>query len=180
MMNTERNGIMPDNNRIIPPCEPLKAAQSDLRVVNQVVQKMDSTLDKLQDIASDLGKVAALQEHKNNIQDKINDALEKSIKDHNQEIKENLRELDREFEKKTDSLKTAIDQVSAERREGYTNLSGKVEATEDRILKEIENLKDSMSKRMYEMDMWRYGVMGAIVLGSFLITKFIDVAKLFR
>ena len=154
--------------------------KKDVTSLAKICEKMDGTIDRMQQVAVDISRIVSLQEQKHEMQDKINDEVEKKIDSGLIDTNRETENIYKKIEQVESNLSVKIDAVSHERKIGYSKLSNKIENTESKILEEISTLKENMSKRIYEIDMWRYTVMGAIVLGSFLITKFLDLAKIFR
>lgn len=166
---------MTDQNKL-----DIELIKKDVNSLTKICEKMDGTIDRMQKVAVDISRIVSLQEQKHAMQDRTNADLEKKI-DAGQDSA--IRETDaiyKKIEQVESNLSDKIETVSHERKVGYGKLTNRIEDSEAKILAELSTLKENMSKKIYEIDLWRYMVMGAMVLGSFLITKFIDVAKLFR
>jgi len=166
---------MQDQNKI-----DIELMKKDIGSISKICEKMDGTIEKMQQVAVDISRVVSLQEQKYTMQDKIIDNIEKIVDENSDNAKKDINDVHSKIDNMGKTLSEKIDQVASERKKGYISLTDKIENSESKILKEIETLKENVHKKIYEIDLWRYGIMGAIVLGSFLITKFIDIAKILR
>ena len=166
---------MPEQTRI-----DIELLKKDMSSVTKICEKMDGTIDKVQQVATDLSKIVSLQEQKHGIQDKINESLEKKIEQEHSSTKHEMVKIRSKMDAMSDHLSTKIEKVSEEKRIGYSNLTEKIENSEAKIVEELASIKKDLDKKIYEIDIWRYMVMGGLVLGSFLVTKFLDFAKFFR
>lgn len=129
----------------------IELLKKDVSMISKLCEKMDITIDKLQQVASDISRIVSLQEQKMMVQEKINDEVEKALdrqqKDHVKEIKE---------------------------------LNDKIDRTENTILDELQKVREDLSKKIGVIEAWRYTVMGAIAFGVWLLAQALDLAKLFH
>jgi predicted RNase H-like nuclease (RuvC/YqgF family) len=128
----------------------------DVSNINRLCQKYDETIDRMKDVAVNLSRIVSLQEQKQVAQEKQNEEFEKSL-EHERDI--------------TDA------QIDV--------LHEKIEKTEKTILTELKSLSTevkgantSMAEKISKLEFWRYTVMGAIVFAAFVLSKFIDIAKI--
>lgn len=129
----------------------IELLKRDVGMISKLCEKMDTTIDKLQMVASDLSKIVSLQEQKMQAQDNIN------------------KEVDRILEKQQREHASDIKEINQ-----------KIEKTETAILDELHKIKDDLSKKINAIETWRYMVMGAISLAVFLVAQALDLAKLFH
>ena len=158
----------------------IELMKKDISSVTKICEKMDGTIDKMQQVAVDLSRIVSLQEQKQEMHDKTNIGLQRNIDISNEAVKQEISDINKKIDQVEGNLVEKIEKVSHERKIGYKNLSDKFEDTETKILEEISQLKEGLNKKIYEIDIWRYTVMGGMILASFLFTKFIDLTKLFR
>lgn len=158
----------------------IELMKKDVNSLAKICEKMDGTIDRMQQVTIDISRIVSLQEQKHAMHDRTNAELERKIDSGQDNAKNENVDVYKRIEQVESNLSEKIEKVSNERKIGYNKLTDKMHASESRILDEISMLKENVAKRIYEIDMWRYTIMGAIVLGSFLITKFMDLAKLFR
>lgn len=166
---------MTDQNKL-----DIELMKKDVNSLTKICEKMDETIDRMQQVAVDISRIVSLQEQKHEMQDRTNADLEKKIDVGQDNAKRETTDIYRKIEQVESNLSEKIETVSHERKVGYGKLTNRIDDSETKILAEISALKENMSKRIYEIDMWRYMVMGGIVLGSFLVTKFLDLSKIFR
>ena len=141
----------------------LELIKRDVSDLVKVYTKMDATLDRMQQVSSDLSKVITAHEYKLQAQDK--DAMLSKTND--------------------DKVSDRIDRINHKIENINNTVQNKMDSLENSLLGEISNLKiefkqmtDNMNKKVYEIDIWRYTIMGGMILASFLVTKFLDVAKI--
>lgn len=158
----------------------IELMKKDVESISKICEKMDTTIDKMQQVAMDISRIVSLQEQKHEMQDKTNISIKRDIDIGKEDVKQEMSDINKKIEQVEDNLAEKIEKVSHERKIGYSKLSEKFETTETKILEEISQLKESLNKKIYEIDIWRYTVMGGMILASFLFTKFIDLTKLFR
>jgi gas vesicle protein len=135
----------------------IELLKRDMSMITKLCEKFDITIDKMQQVAQDISKIVYLQEKKFEMQEQLNkevdQVLEKQNKDHATDIKE---------------------------------LNNRIERTENVILTEIKFLKgdfeemnSALNKKIEELNIWRYTVMGGVALVVFVISNFGDILKLF-
>lgn len=126
----------------------IELMKKDIGMISKLCEKMDTTIDKLQVVATELSKIVSLQEQKMQAQEQINKEvetiLERQQKEHNTDIKE---------------------------------LNQKIDRTEHAILQELQKVKDDLGKKINVIETWRYMIMGGISLAVFLIAQTLDFLK---
>jgi hypothetical protein len=150
----------------------IELLKKDVNMITTLCEKFDTTIDKMQDIASNLSRMVSLQEQRLDNQEEntkeIQGILEMRRIEHNNDIKE---------------LHSRITTVNRD-------LSEKIEDTERTILQELhvirKEIKDShtredasFSKRLAQIEMWKYMIMGGIVVITWVLAKS-DISKFFK
>lgn len=146
----------------------IELLKKDVVTMAALLEKFDTTIDKMQEIASSLSRMVSLQEQRIESQEiatkEVQSVLEMRRQENNQEIKE---------------LHSRITTVNRE-------LSEKIDETERKILQELQIMRaelkgDSkgLGTRLGEIELWKYMVMGAVAVIMFLLMKVIDLSKLF-
>lgn len=137
--------------------------------MSALLEKFDTTIDKMQEIASSLSRMVSLQEQRLENQEKVTaevqSVLEMRRVEHNNNIKE---------------VYNRINTVNKE-------LTDKIEDTEKSILAELKNIRDDLNKknegmgaRLGQIEMWKYGAAAIIAFIIFLVGKnAINISKLF-
>jgi len=126
----------------------IELMKKDIGMISKLCEKMDTTIDKLQVVATELSKIVSLQEQKMQAQEHINkeveSILERQQKEHNTDIKE---------------------------------LNQKIDRTEHAILQELQKVKDDLGKKINVIETWRYMIMVGISLAVFLIAQALNFLK---
>lgn len=151
----------------------IELLKKDVTIMASLCEKFDTTIDKMQEIASNLSKMVSLQEQRLLSQEEtskdIQSRLEMRRLEHNAEIKE---------------LHSRITTVNRE-------LTDKIEETEKTILEELRLMRDemknykkedssedtSLKSRLAKIENWQYTVMGAIVVVTWILAKS-DLSKI--
>lgn len=137
--------------------------------MSALLEKFDTTIDKMQEIASSLSRMVSLQEQRLENQEKVTAEVQSILEmrriEHNNNIKD---------------IYNRINTVNKE-------LTDKIEDTEKAILAELQKLRDDLHKkneglgtRLGKIEMWKYGVAAIIAFVIFLIGKnAINISKIF-
>lgn len=162
----------------MPPLPPIdqrveiELLKKDVTIITSLCEKFDTTIDKMQEIAANLSRMVSLQEQRLENQEEATKEIQSVIEmrrlEHNNDIKE---------------LHSRITTVNRE-------LSDKIEETEKTILTELQQLRAeikqsnnredaSFAKRLAEIESWKYMMVGAIVVITWLLAKS-DLSKIFR
>lgn len=142
----------------------IELLKRDVSVIYRLCEKMDLAIDKLQQVASDLSRIVSLQDQKIQIQEKINDEVEKALENHKEDHIRDIREVNIKINSVNDDLSRKINQV------------------EENILQRIEKQTEELSKKINVIDTWRYMIMGGIALLVFELGQLLnlDISKLFH
>jgi hypothetical protein len=147
----------------------IELLKKDVTVLASLCQKLDTTIDKMQEIASNLSKMISLQEQRLELQEKSTKEIESTMEmrriEHNNDIKE---------------LHSRITTVNRE-------LTEKIKESEEKILSEVQSLRqelvkdsDKFSKKIFEIESWKWMVMGGIfVIGWFFSKIFPEIIRFF-
>ena len=138
----------------------IELLKKDVNIITTLCEKFDTTIDKMQEIASNLSRMISLQEQRIEMQDKATREMESVLEmrrvEHNNDIKE---------------LHSRITTVNRD-------LTTKIDETEKRILDEIHLLRDELSKdndkmgkRVFDIETWKWMVMGGIFVVGWIASK---------
>lgn len=147
----------------------IELLKKDVNVVTSLLGKFDTTLDKLQEIASNLSRMVSLQEQRLEVQEEttkeVQSILEMRRQEHNQNIKD---------------IYNRINSINKD-------LTDRIENTEERILDELRGLKEELKRdktsftdRVSKIETWKWMVMGAIALAGWLFGQAINIARFFN
>lgn len=146
----------------------IELLKKDVNIITTLCEKFDTTIDKMQEIASNLSKMISLQEQRIEMQDKATREMESVLEmrrvEHNNDIKE---------------LHSRITTVNRD-------LTTKIDETEKRILDEIHLLRDELSKdndkmgkRVFDIETWKWMIMGSIFVVGWIASKILYGIKFF-
>lgn len=151
----------------------IELLKKDVSIMASLCEKFDTTIDKMQEIASNLSRMVSLQEQRLENQEEttkeIQSVLEMRRVEHNNDIKE---------------LHSRITTVNRE-------LSEKIEDTEKAILHELQSIRQeireshktkdesSLMARLSEVEAWKYTMMGGIIVITWVLAKS-DLSKFFK
>ena len=130
----------------------IELLKKDVVTMSALLEKFDTTIDKMQEIASSLSKMVSLQEQRIENQEKVTaevqNVLEMRRIEHNNNIKD---------------IYNRINTVNKE-------LTDKIEDTEKTILAELQKIREDLHKkdegfgdRLVKIEMWKYAV-GLVVI----------------
>jgi hypothetical protein len=140
--------------------------KKDVAVITNLCEKFDKTIDKMQEIAFSLSRMVSLLEQRIESQEivtkEVQSVLEMRRVEHNNDIKE---------------LHSRITTVNRD-------LSEKMADTENKILHEIQSLREELKNekvtfgdRLMNIEMWKYTMVGALMVFSWIAAK-IDIFKI--
>ena len=143
----------------------LELLKKDVSIITTLCEKFDTTIDKMQEIASNLSRMVSLQEQRIETQEKVTKEVQSVLEmrriEHNNDIKE---------------LHSRITTVNRE-------LSDKIEESENKILKELQALKTELIKekktlggRLAEVEAWKYTMVGGLMVVTWILAK-VDILK---
>lgn len=153
----------------------IELLKKDVSIMATLCEKFDTTIDKMQEIASNLSRMVSLQEQRLETQEvatkELQSVMEMRRIEHNNDIKE---------------LHSRITTVNRE-------LSDKIEETEKTIIQELhairqeikeshktkEDEESSLMKRLSQVEAWKYTMMGGIIVITWVLAK-ADLSKFFR
>ena len=146
----------------------IELLKKDVNIITTLCEKFDTTIDKMQEIASNLSRMISLQEQRMEMQEKTTKEMESVLEmrrvEHNNDIKE---------------LHSRITTVNRD-------LTTKIDETEKRILDEIHLLRDELSKdtdkigkRIFDIETWKWMVMGGIFVVGWIASKMLHGIKFF-
>ena len=134
----------------------IELVKRDVSVISRLCERIDSNVDDMKKVASDLSRIVSLQEQKLQMQEQTN-----------KEVESALAQQRTEHDKDVSELSTKINTVNRD-------LTNKIEQTESVILSEIKTLKKELTDSIGEINTWRYMVMGGIALAVFLVSNFLS------
>ena len=138
--------------------------------MSALLEKFDTTIDKMQEIASSLSRMVSLQEQRLENQEKTTAEMQSVLEMRRIETNNNIKDI-----------YNRINTVNKE-------LTDKIEDSEKSILAELKKLRDEIqkedtgiSKRLGQIEMWKYGIAAIVSFLLFLVANnAINITKLFE
>jgi len=167
MLNTEASNSEPLSVSVTDECAyknklEIALLKKDIDNIKTTFQQSESSISRLEQVAIDISRNASLHEQKINSQDRLISDIERVLETQRQDSNDEMQKLNNK-----------INTVNVD-------LTNKINQSQQTILTEIHGLKTDLTNKISEIDMYRYMVMGAIGLGVFLLSKAIDIAKIFH
>lgn len=146
----------------------IELLKKDVTIITNLCEKFDTTIDKMQEIASNLSRMVSLQEQRIETQERVTKEVQSVLEmrriEHNEDIKD---------------LHSRITTVNRE-------LSSKIEESENKILNEIYCLKNELIKekktfggKLQEIEAWKYTMVGALMVITWIMAK-VDLGTLIK
>ena len=156
---------MPDNDNKLE----IELLKKDVVTMSALLTKIDTTIEKVQEIATSLSRMVSLQEQRLEAQESVSKEVQSTLElrrlEHNNDIKEIYSRIN------------TVNQV----------LSDKIEETERTILSEIQELrrelkveKSSLGNQLKSIEMWKWMVTGGVAIAAWVIAQAIDLTKIFH
>lgn len=147
----------------------IELLKKDVVTMSALLEKFDTTIDKMQEIASSLSRMVSLQEQRIESQEKTTAEMQSVLEMRRIETNNNIKDI-----------YNRINTVNKE-------LTDKIEDSEKSILAELKKLRDEIqkedtgiSKRIGQIEMWKYGAVAIITFLLFLIANnAINITRLF-
>lgn len=147
----------------------IELLKKDVTTMSALLEKFDTTIDKMQEIASNLSKMVSLQEQRLENQEKITSEVQSILE---------MRRLEH-----NNNIKDIYNRINTVNKE----LTDKIEDTEKAILSELQAIrqkldadKNTFGSRLSQIETWKYMVIGALLLVSFVVGNMSSIAKFFN
>ena len=148
----------------------IELLKKDVTTMSALLEKFDTTIDKIQEIATNLTKMIALQEQRIESHERITSEVQGILEMRRQEHNSNIKDV-----------YNRINTINKE-------LTDKIEDTERTILAELHKMREEikgsekgLGSRLGQIEMWKYGIAAIISFLLFLIANnAINITKLFN
>lgn len=145
--------------------------QKDLKNICNLCEKFDITMDKMQDVASNLTRIVYLQEQKLASQEKINNEVNSKLQDLQKDHNKDIEELNRKITTVNMELTSKIEQ-------SQTKIVSELLNGRQQLRDEINNITSNLDKKIGEINIWRYMVMGGIALAVWIFANLSGLSKI--
>lgn len=147
----------------------IELLKKDVTTMSALLSKFDTTIDKMQEIASSLSRMVSLQEQRIENQEKITTEVQSILEMRRQEHNNNIKDV-----------YNRINTVNKE-------LTDKIEDTEKTILTELQKLRTELTKndegfgdRLGKVETWKYAVVLVVVIFAWFAGQTDILSKLIR
>lgn len=138
------------------------AIDAQVKVLESVVSKIDSSIEKLTEVSNSIGKLLAVHDERLNTLEKTNDRTEDDIKD----LHSRITTISREICDKLDQVETMIEHRLKESSEASAKGHAEIKA-------DIESKITKLVTRVEILEKWKYWVVGAATAVGYIVNKFI-------
>lgn len=147
----------------------IELLKKDVTTMAALLSKFDTTIDKMQEIASSLSKMVSLQEQRIETQERITHEVQGILEMRRQEQQNNIKDV-----------YNRINTVNKE-------LTDKIEDVESKILDELKKIREDLTKnkegigdRLGKIEMWKYGLGVVIVVLAWIAGQTDILSKLIK
>lgn len=148
--------------------------ETEVQVLKSVVSKLDTSIEKITQVSTDIGKILAVHDQRLDSIEKVSDQRTEEIKDLHSRITTQTREI-------VDKLEEMERRIEFKMRENGLAAKEQHREIQEEIQKDITALNGSITTidgRVTGLERWKWWVMGAAAALGFLIGLATDVAKI--
>lgn len=138
------------------------AIDSQVKVLESVVSKIDSSIEKLTEVSNNIGKLLAVHDERLNTLEKTNDRTEDDIKDLHSRITTISREICDKIDQVESMIEYRLKESSEASAKGHAEIKSDIESKISKLVTRVEILEK-----------WKYWVVGAATAVGYIVNKFI-------
>lgn len=142
------------------------AADVEIEVLKSVVNKLDSSLEKISEVSNSIGRLLAVHDERLNSLEKVSDKREKEIDDLHSRITTQTREI----VEKLEAMEERIERKMNESAERST-------AQHLTIQNEMKQDIQKIDTRLLVVEKWRWYLIGGAAVLGYLIGHIGDIKK---
>jgi chromosome segregation ATPase len=158
----------------------IELLKKDVDSVSHLYERMEKSISKLEVAANDLSRVSFEQDQRFKHQDTINEDMEKKLEKHIIESDERSKELNKKIESVDDKIDTVKLDLTQKIQQSQATIVEEMLRGRVELRDEIHKISDNLNKKIGDIDMWRYMIMGGIALFVFLVGNMSGITKFFR
>ena len=148
--------------------------EQELVQTQTLLTRVDHAIEKLTDVTADIGKILAVHDQRLERGEKATSDIFDLLEKRRHEMNEDIKELHSRITTTTRELSTEISNVQHCIVEGIEDL--KKELKEDQ---RYHNEKQkSLEERIASLERWRYTLVGAGIVGGYVLTKLIGMVDI--
>lgn len=145
------------------------AIESEIEVLKSVVNKLDSSLEKISEVSNNIGRLLAVHNERLDQLEKVSDQRNDDIKELHSRITTQTREI--------------LDKITALEKNMEDRMRDSAKAAKEQheaIQKEIQADIVKLDDRVESVERWRWYITGAAALAGYIIGNFADIAKILK
>jgi ABC-type transporter Mla subunit MlaD len=141
-----------------------------------VISKLDKAIEKIADVTADISKILAVHEQRLDRGEQATAQILQTLETRRQEMNEDIKELHSRITTTTRELSTEISETENRIISGIEDLKKELKA--DQIFH--NDKQRDLDSRITALERWRYMLVGAGILGGFIITKALDIISIMK
>lgn len=142
------------------------AADVEIEVLKSVVNKLDSSLEKISEVSNSIGRLLAVHDERLNSLEKVSDKREKEIDDLHSRITTQTREI-------VEKLEAMEERIERKMTEGAERSTAQHLSIQNEMKQDIQKI----DTRLLVVEKWRWYLIGGAAVLGYLIGNFGDVKK---
>lgn len=134
------------------------ALEVEIEVLKSVVNKLDSSLEKISEVSNSIGKLLAVHDERLNTLEKVSDKRANEIDDLHSRITTQTREI-------MDKLETMETRIEERMRQSAQSATTQHNDIKEEIQEDIKKLED----RLGALEQWKWYIIGAAAVVGYVI-----------
>lgn len=140
------------------------SVDSQVKVLENVVERIDTSIEKLTEVSNNIGKLLAVHDERINNLEKDYDKQENDIKDLHSRITTISREICDKLDEIEDSLETKLKE--------HSDISEKLHKE---LKSELEVKVKSLDQRINVLETWRWFILGGAAVLGYIFDKLVKI-----
>ena len=152
----------------------LAVIEQELDQTQTVIKRIDHAIEKITDVTADISKILAVHDQRLGRGEKATSDIFELLEQRRQEMNDDIKEIHSRITTTTRELSTEISNLQTCFIAGIDDL--KKDLKEDQ--KYHNEKQKSLEQRITDLERWRYMLVGAGIVGGFLLTKLIAILEI--
>ena len=152
----------------------LAVIEQELDQTGAVIKRIDHAIEKITDVTADISKILAVHDQRLGRGEKATSDIFELLEQRRQEMNDDIKEIHSRITTTTRELSSEIGNLQACFLSGIEEL--KKELKEDQ--KYHNDKQKTLEQRIADLERWRYMLVGAGIVGGFIVTKLLAVLEI--
>lgn len=139
------------------------ALETEVEVLKSVVQKLDSSIEKISEVSNNIGRLLAVHDERLNSLEKVSDKRQEEIKELHSRITTQTREIMDKLDTMETRLEKRMDDSAASAQNQHEDIKKEIQ-------KDIKGLED----RITSLEKWKWYAIGASASFGFFLSTMLD------